>query len=308
MSRTALVDTAPLSSPVAVPLASNAGELPVSGAIVDVAGGHRSALRYVETVFRGGPVVSDTHGGHLMVKGWLGQGAWSAVYRVKDGVQRKDFALKVIPQQGPHIISYYEGIRKLAQLKHPHIISVHNHFVFKEDDSPCALLCIRLELCEASLEQHILRLHRKGLALPTAEVCAFAAQLASALAYLHRKGMLHGDVSSANVLLKRTPAGALAVRLANLGSSHRTAPPGALPLTITGGSRAYAPPEWVNSVTPCRALTALETPLPSYDLWGLGCVLSEMATMKLILEDRQPHGVALATDEFCLEALKREMA
>eukprot|EP00667_Euglena_gracilis_P008993 EG_transcript_9117 len=315
MPHTASNDDAPLTCPVAVPLASDAEVTPAVGSIVDVAGCHHQALQYADGIFREGPVVSDTHGGHLQLRGRLAKGAWSAVYRVTERVQRRDFALKVIPQQGTHITSYYEETRKLEKLKHPNIIEVYDHFVFEEEDSPCPLLCIRLELCKCSLEQYIRSQREKQRPLPTADVCEFVTQLAAALAYVHRQGLLHGDVSSANVLLASPPAGHLAVhsghltvKLANFGSSQRTRRPGAPPLTVTGGSHAYAPPEWVNSTSPRRPLTALETPLPSYDLWGLGCVLSEMATMALILDDRQPQGDSLATDPCCLEALKREMA
>eukprot|EP00667_Euglena_gracilis_P006038 EG_transcript_6084 len=281
----------------------------VVGTILAVCG-HSKALQYTESIFRSSPVVSDTHGGHLKVQSLLGQGTWSLVYRVTDMVHRKDFALKVIPQQGDHITSYYEDIRKLAKLKHPNIVEMFTHFVFKEDDSPCPLLCIRLELCKFSLEQYIRHKRQKERPVLTTDLCVYVTQLASALAYIHRQGLLHGDVSSANVLLApgASASSPLAVRLANLGSSQRTGKPGALPLTVTGGSRAYAPPEWASSVTPRRPLTALETPLPSYDLWGLGCVVSEMATMKLIDEWLRDPGDSLATDVEILAALKQEMA
>eukprot|EP00668_Euglena_longa_P042582 GGOE01056362.1.p1 GENE.GGOE01056362.1~~GGOE01056362.1.p1 ORF type:complete len:258 (-),score=48.74 GGOE01056362.1:15-788(-) len=184
-----------------------------------------------------------------------------------------------------------------------------NHFLFEEEDSPCPLLCIRLELCKFSLEQYIQHKQQRQSPILTTNLCEYVTQLASALAYIHQQGMLHGDVCSANVLLAAgSTTGTMAVRLTNFGSSQRAVQPRSAPLTLTGGSRRYAPPEWVNHTTPCRPLTQLETPLPSYDLWGLGCVLSEMATMKLVpgeiflLED------PLAADPFALAALKEEMA
>eukprot|EP00668_Euglena_longa_P025373 GGOE01031716.1.p1 GENE.GGOE01031716.1~~GGOE01031716.1.p1 ORF type:complete len:385 (+),score=108.70 GGOE01031716.1:42-1196(+) len=296
--------------PVAAALACTNDATPVVGTIVNVAGCHHEALQYANTIFHSSPVVSDTHGGRLKVQGLLGQGSWSVVYRVTEMVQRKNFALKVVPQQGTHITSYYEDIRKLSKLKHPNIIEMYNHFLFQEDDSPCPLLCIRLELCRFSMEQYIQHKGQKQRPILTIDLCMYMTQLASALAYIHRQGMLHGDVRSANVLLTMGPApGSMAVRLTNFGSSQRTVQQGATALTITGGSRAYAPPEWVNSTPLRRPLTPLETPLPSYDLWGLGCMLGEMATMKLILGDRLSRtSDSLAANLCCLEALKEEMA
>eukprot|EP00668_Euglena_longa_P007253 GGOE01008674.1.p1 GENE.GGOE01008674.1~~GGOE01008674.1.p1 ORF type:complete len:387 (-),score=102.20 GGOE01008674.1:922-1986(-) len=286
----------------------NTAITPVVGTIVNVQGSHTEARQYVEAIFRSSPVVSDTHGGHLKMQRLMAQGSWSLVYRVMEMVERENFALKVVPQQGPHIMSYYEDIRKLSKLKHPHIVVMHSHFVFREEDSPCPLLCIRLELCKFSLEQYIQHKQQKQRPILTADVCTYMTQMASALAYIHRQGMLHGDLCPANVLLAAGPtSGSMAVRLANLGSSQRTARSGA-PLTVTGGSRAYAPPEWVNSTAPRRPLTSLETPLSSYDLWGLGCVLSEMATMQLLRHDRLHEKDSLATDSGRLEALKEEMA
>eukprot|EP00667_Euglena_gracilis_P005781 EG_transcript_5823 len=225
---------------MALPLTSDTEGMPVAGTIVDVADCHHRALQYMETKFRDNPVVSDTHGRKLKFRGLLAQGAWSAVYRVTDLIERKDFALKVIPQQGTHIISYIEEIKKLATLQHPNIIEVYERFVFQEDDSPCPLLCIRLELCSRfSLEQRI-RQHGTLRPLPTTDICTCVIQLASALAYLHRQGLLHGDMCSTNVLLANTLDSSLEVRLANFGSSQRNGCPGAPPLTVTGGSRAYS--------------------------------------------------------------------
>eukprot|EP00668_Euglena_longa_P004915 GGOE01005769.1.p1 GENE.GGOE01005769.1~~GGOE01005769.1.p1 ORF type:complete len:379 (-),score=97.33 GGOE01005769.1:1027-2163(-) len=294
--------------PVAAALACTNDATPVVGTIVNVAGCHHEALQYANTIFHSSPVVSDTHGGHLKMQRLMAQGSWSLVYRVMEMVEREKFALKVVPQQGSHITSYYEDVRKLNAMKHPHIVEMHNHFVFQEEDSPCPLLCIRLELCRFSLEEYIQSRDEKQRPILAVDVCLYTTQLASALAYIHRQGTLHGDVCSANVLLAEGPRDSLAVRLTNFGSSQRVVRPGAAPLTITGGSRAYAPPEWVNSTTPCRPFTPFEAPLPSYDLWGLGCVLSEMATMKLISGERMPHEDSLAKDLCCLAALKEEMA
>eukprot|EP00668_Euglena_longa_P044817 GGOE01060298.1.p1 GENE.GGOE01060298.1~~GGOE01060298.1.p1 ORF type:complete len:386 (+),score=80.95 GGOE01060298.1:103-1260(+) len=300
---------APAACPVAVALASDMDidPTPVVGTIVNVAGCHHEALRYVESIFHSSPVLSDTHGGWLKVQGLLGKGSWSMVYRATEMVHRKNFALKVVPQQGTHITSYYEEVRKMSKLKHPHIVEMYDHFMFEEADSPCPLLFIRMELCRFSLEQHIRREQQREHPMPSADIGTYVMQLASALAYIHRQGMLHGDVHSANVLLAAGPTGSMAVRLANFSSSQRIVRPGAAPLTITGGNRVYAPPEWVNSTAPCRPLTALEMPLPSYDLWGLGCVLSEMATMKLVSDERLLNVDSLATDLCCLAALKEEM-
>eukprot|EP00668_Euglena_longa_P025374 GGOE01031717.1.p1 GENE.GGOE01031717.1~~GGOE01031717.1.p1 ORF type:complete len:384 (-),score=84.35 GGOE01031717.1:192-1247(-) len=287
----------------------NTAITPVVGTIVNVQGSHTEARQYVEAIFRSSPVVSDTHGGHLKMQRLMAQGSWSLVYRVMEMVERENFALKVIPQQGTHITSYYEDIRKLAKLRHPHIIKMHNHFVFEEDDSPFPLLCIRLELCNQSLKEHIQDKQRRQRPILIAHICTYVTQLASALAYIHRQGMLHGDICSANVLLAKGPSrDSMAVRLTNFGSSQRTVQPGDTLLTITGGCRAYAPPEWANSTTVYRPLMPLEMPLPSYDLWGLGCVLSEMATMKLLLSERLRHKDSLAADLGCLAALKEEMA
>eukprot|EP00668_Euglena_longa_P044655 GGOE01060057.1.p1 GENE.GGOE01060057.1~~GGOE01060057.1.p1 ORF type:complete len:411 (+),score=100.63 GGOE01060057.1:53-1234(+) len=310
MSSTASAPTTPTACPVAVVLTTdmNTAITPVVGTIVNVQGSHTEARQYVEAIFRSSPVVSDTHGGHLKMREVLARGSWSVVYRVTEMVRRENFALKVIPQQGTHITSYYEDISKLSKLKHPNVIEMHSHFLFQEEDSPCPLLCIRLELCKFSLEQFIHDAWQKQRPIPTTDLCTYMTQMASALAYIHRQGMLHGDVCSANVLLAEGPTrDSLAVRLTNFGSSQRVVQPGAAPLTITGGNRTYVPPEWVNHTAPCRPLTPLETPLPSYDLWGLGCVLSEMATMTL-MSDRLRHEDSLAADLTCLAALKEEMA
>jgi len=56
-----------------------------------------------------------------------------------------------------------------------------------------------------------------------------------------------------------------------------------------------------------RPLTPLEAPLPSYDLWGLGCVLTELCTLRL-LEDRAGGAGSLALQDSALSGAIEETA
>eukprot|EP00668_Euglena_longa_P014944 GGOE01018983.1.p1 GENE.GGOE01018983.1~~GGOE01018983.1.p1 ORF type:complete len:201 (-),score=53.60 GGOE01018983.1:221-823(-) len=140
--------------------------------------------------------------------------------------------------------------------------------------------------------------------MSTALIQDFATQLASALTYIHGRGFLHGDLSAENVLL----TGKKQLKLTNFGSPLWIDRLGHAPRTITGGCKAYAPPEWMDSVTPHRLLQAAETPLSSYDMWSLGCVLSELVTLKLIRNDRHFVRTALAAHRSGLKDVTQEVA
>eukprot|EP00667_Euglena_gracilis_P011029 EG_transcript_11247 len=64
----------------------------------------------------------------------------------------------------------------------------------------------------------------------------------------------------------------------------------------------------MDSEVPDRELQLREKPLPSYDMWSFGCVLGELVTLKLLRNDRQHWGTALAADPAAMEGISREVA
>lgn len=111
------------------------------------------------------------------------------VWLATDTVLRRSVALK-LGKAGARIPD--EGVSG-ANLMHPNVIAV---FDVTEDDSG------RKWLVMEHLPSRSLRTirHEDG-PLPPAKVAGIGAQIASALAHLHAKGMVHRDVTPANVLV-----------------------------------------------------------------------------------------------------------
>lgn len=112
-----------------------------------------------------------------------------------------------------------------------------------------------------SMPYHAGRTLREHVALvgplPIAEVRTLGSRVAAALAEAHRSGLLHLDVSANNILVE----GGRLPMLMDFGLSRAQAD--ATRSTTVVGTAGFMAPERMGS----------ERPLPSADLYGLGCVL-----------------------------------
>eukprot|EP00667_Euglena_gracilis_P007846 EG_transcript_7930 len=248
--------------------------------------------------------VISTENRHLRVVSHITEGVWASVYEVREEETGAPFALKVIPIKGTNVESAHTTLEMLKRLPHQNILQCFGQFAVTLADVPC--LCIQLELCgSGTLARYLNATASQKGTLPAPRVQDYATQLASALAFIHGEGFLHGDFRSESVLVTRDGK---QLKLTNFGSPQRIDCRGLSSWTITGGCKTYAPPEWMDSTAPHRALRAWETPLPSYDMWGFGCVLSELVTLKLLRHHRQYLYTAVAADPAGLQGIAREVA
>ncbi len=167
----------------------------------------------------------------------LGHGGMGSVYRCHNRDARRilaaikvlDYGLKRSAKARARFVREAEI---LFSLDHPHIVKVRN--VRLDADPPY----LEMEFVEGgSLERRIV-----AGPVPPAEVIAWLEQLASALAYLHARGIRHRDVKPSNVLVN--PQGH--VTLVDFGIATETE---GSTLSESGqamGSVAYVPPEWVH--------------------------------------------------------------
>ena len=140
--------------------------------------------------------IGRTIGGRYRVESVLGRGGMGAVYRVRD-VDGPVVALKRGWARDPSKAAKRQALLQreyctLAQLAHPRIIEVYDYGI--DERGPY----YTMELLDgADLES--------GGKLPWREVCAVLHDVASSLAILHSRRLLHRDVSARNV--RRTADG-----------------------------------------------------------------------------------------------------
>jgi len=203
----------------------------------------------------------------------IGAGGMGEVYRARDTRLGRDVAVKVLPQHlspDPDVRARFEREAKtVSSLNHPHICTLHD--IGREGDTDYLVM----ELIEGETLGDRLA---KG-PLPTEQVLKLGGEIADALDKAHRAGIVHRDLKPGNVMLTKSGAKLMDFGLARpgalgpAGSGFSQSPTMSRPLTAEGsivGTFQYMSPE---------QLEGAEADARS-DIWGLGCVLYEMATGK----------------------------
>lgn len=189
----------------------------------------------------------------------IGTGATGRVARAHDPMIGRQVAIKLFAKElarGEARQRFLQEARVVGQLSHPSIMTLHDMGIEEATQTPYLVM----EFLEG---QPLDRILEKG-SIPYPRACAIVAEVACALAAAHRKGVIHGDVKPANVLI--TDDGR--VKLMDFGmarlASHDS---GSSPLL---GTPAYWCPEQI-----------LGKPQDSRsDIFSLGVVLYELVTGK----------------------------
>ena len=186
----------------------------------------------------------------------LGHGGFAVVYLAHDRRHDRPVALKVLHPEiaaSLGVERFQREIHLAARLQHPHILGV-----FDSGETAGQLWFVMPYVEGESLRQ---RLERERQ-LPVADAVRIALEVADALDYAHRHGVIHRDIKPENILLTERHA-----LVADFGIARAV---GAEALTQSGiaiGTPAYMSPEQASGE---RTLDARS------DLYALGCVLYEM--------------------------------
>jgi serine/threonine-protein kinase len=199
--------------------------------------------------------------GRYTVLEQLGVGGMATVFLAHDVRHARHVAVKVLQPQLASAIGATRFSREIeiaARLVHPHILPLHD-----SGEVEGLLYYVVPYAPQGSLRA---RLERERQ-LPIVEAVRIARQLAAALDYAHRQGVVHRDIKPENVLLHEGD-----VLLADFGIALAASAVDQERLTGTGvsvGTPAYMSPE---QATGERRVDARS------DIYSLACVVYEMLT------------------------------
>jgi len=189
----------------------------------------------------------------------LGQGGMATVYLAHDARHDRRVALKVLRPELAAVIGaerFLSEIKTTANLQHPHILPLYDS---GETDS---FLFYVMPFVEGESLRD--RLNREKQ-LPVPDAVHIATEIADALDYAHRHGVIHRDIKPENILLHDGRA-----LVADFGIALAASKAGGTRMTETGmslGTPTYMSPEQAMGE---REITAKS------DVYALGCVTYEM--------------------------------
>jgi eukaryotic-like serine/threonine-protein kinase len=190
----------------------------------------------------------------------LGAGGMAIVWLARDVKHDRPVAIKFLRPELAAIVGgerFLKEIRTTANLQHPHILPLH------ESGESDGIVYYVMPFIEGESLRDRLRREKQ---LPVEDAVRIGREVASALDYAHRQGVVHRDVKPENILLHDGSA-----LIADFGIAlalSRT--DGATRMTETGmslGTPHYMSPEQAMGE---REIT------PRSDIYSLGCVIYEM--------------------------------
>ncbi len=198
---------------------------------------------------------------HYKIVDKLGEGGMGVVYKAKDTKLKREVAIKLLPR---FISSNKEERQRFeieaqaaASLNHPNIATIHS--IEEVDDQ----LFIVMEYIDGrELKDRI-----NSDAISTDEVINIANKIAEGLEAAHKKGIIHRDIKSSNIMI--TNEGKVKIMdfgLAKIGDGGLLTKVGSTLGTIAYISPEQAKGEEIDNRT---------------DIWSFGVVLYEMLTGEL---------------------------
>lgn len=197
----------------------------------------------------------------------LGEGAYSAVYKVLRMRDRELYALKKVKLPSlsdKEKQNALNEVRLLASIRHENIIAYKEAFF--DDKTRC--LCIVTEYADSGdLFQQITKCQKARTHMPETDIWRYIHGMLHGLKALHDMRVLHRDLKCANVFLSMGTDNLVKAMLGDFNVS-KVAKRG-LCMTQTGTPYYASPEVWRDMPYDAKS-----------DMWSIGCVLYEMVALR----------------------------
>ncbi len=217
--------------------------------------------------------IPDLLGDRYEVGRLLGVGGMAEVFEGRDRLLARRVAIKVLQSRYGHDPDFLLRFRREAQaaasLSHPNIVAVYDTGV--QDGTHF----IVMEYVEGRTLKDVIRADGPIYPDRAAEI---AADVASALAAAHARGLIHRDVKPGNVML--TPDGT--VKVMDFGIARAATSETITQTAAVVGTAQYISPEQAQG----------QEVDPRSDIYSLGCCLYEMLTGQVPFTGATPVAIA----------------
>ena len=208
---------------------------------------------------QGGVVTTISSIGKYTVVGTLGKGAHSTILHVRRAADSREYALKVVPVDGPEDKKFLDQVKheyRVAQLlNHPNLIKVY----CVELKRNLFFQVKKAELLAEFVNGNTL----DNIPVPLDQLVPVFVQVAAGLAHMHRRGVFHADLKPNNILYGKRGE----VKLIDYGLAWIKGEP----KDRVQGTPEYMAPETVRS----KVINERT------DIYNLGATMYRITTLKL---------------------------
>eukprot|EP00669_Euglena_mutabilis_P008152 TRINITY_DN326_c0_g1_i6.p1 TRINITY_DN326_c0_g1~~TRINITY_DN326_c0_g1_i6.p1 ORF type:complete len:349 (-),score=97.96 TRINITY_DN326_c0_g1_i6:324-1370(-) len=281
------VPTQPFGVPTPMPLTQGTAKgIRVAVPTMGLAPGQSFRTKCQTELEPGGSVENNGTSYRLLSR--LGSGCFAEVFKAQ---HNKGFvAVKILPEETESAARFHQKeAQRLQKLKHPNIVSAYDSFRFVGQRG--IYTCIVMEFCGGGTLQGQIR--SREIFFSPEVINRYLYQIADGLEYLHGNEIIHGDFKSDNIILTKRGQ----PKISDFGHSRRVnrSGDGQMAPPMSGGDLMFAPPEYNKDVNVST----------TFDMWGLGCILCEMATMST-MGTRSP-GMPFVKNPAAFAAMTQDM-